>query len=75
LEQELKNIKDLMGDNWYLRKRYICGKEYILPLLRFELKKYLRRDFEEKSFRFRVMKNARLNSLKTLKRKVEKLVL
>lgn len=32
-EKEMLKIIQMMGDNWQTRKRNICGKEYLMPLL------------------------------------------
>lgn len=49
-EQEFKNVENAMGGNWWLKKRYICGKEYLLPLLRFEIKRHTRKYFRDEIF-------------------------
>ena len=65
-KEKIVLIENKMGKSWRSRKRYICGKNYLMPLLRFEVKRCFRRDLNPKSFRFRVMNNSRFGSLSKL---------
>lgn len=68
---EIKKITNRMGRGWRTRKRYICGKEYLLPLLRFEIKRLFRSDLKLGKLRFRIMKNCRFESLFELGNQIE----
>lgn len=59
-------IEKKMGKSWRGRKRYICGKAYLMPLLRFEVKRCFGRDLKPQSFRFRIMNHCRFDSLSKL---------
>jgi hypothetical protein len=65
-EEEIALIENKMGKSWRSRKRYICGKNYLMPLLRFEVKRCFRRDIHPRSFRFRIMNKCRFGSLSRL---------
>lgn len=65
-DKEISLIERKMGKSWRRRKRYICGKNYLMPLLRFEVKRYFGRDLNPKSFRFRIMNHCRFDSLSKL---------
>jgi len=62
-DEEITLVKGMMGKSWRKKKRNICGKNYLLPLLRFEVKRYFRRDLNPKSFRFRLMNHCSFDSL------------
>jgi len=64
--KEIILIEKKMGKSWRRRKRYICGKNYLMPLLRFEVKRCFGRDLHPKSFRFRIMNYCRFDSLSKL---------
>lgn len=70
-DKEIREIIKAMGDNWRERKRYICGKNYLLPLLRFEMKRYSVRDLETKSLRLRLANHCSFGSLVKLKEQVK----
>jgi hypothetical protein len=70
-DDEMSIIKKKMGNNWRQRKRHICGKEYLLPLLRLKVKGVTRSDISYDSFRFRILKNCRFRSLSGLKKQIE----
>jgi len=65
-KKEITLIEKKMGKSWRRRKRYICGKNYLMPLLRFEVKRSFGRDLNPKSFRFRIMSHCRFDSLSKL---------
>lgn len=65
-KKEIILIEKKLGKSWRRRKRYICGKDYLMPLLRFEVKRYFGRDLNLKSFRFRIMNHCRFDSLSKL---------
>ena len=65
-EEEIILIEKRLGKSWRRRKRYICGKNYLMPLLRFEVKHRFGRDLNPKSFRFRIMNHCRFDSLSKL---------
>jgi hypothetical protein len=70
-DEEMSRVQRRMGKTYRSKKRYICGKEYLLPLLRFEVTRSIRRDMKTESFRFRIMKNCRLRSLTSLKSQIK----
>ncbi len=72
-DKEIQEIIKAMGDNWRERKRYICGCNYLLPLLRFEMKRFSVRDLETKSLRLRLANHCSFGSLLKLKGQVKKL--
>lgn len=65
-KKEIILIEKKLGKSWRRRKRYICGKDYLMPLLRFEVKRCFGRDLNLKSFRFRIMNHCRFDSLSKL---------
>lgn len=65
-KKEIILIEKKLGKSWRRRKRYICGKDYLIPLLRFEVKRCFGRDLNPKSFRFRIMNHCRFDSLSKL---------
>jgi len=69
--KEIESILRSMGRGWVARKRYICGKNFLLPLLRFEIKRYFGRDLNPESFRFRIMNHCRFKSLSKLGKQIE----
>lgn len=72
-DDEMREVMEKMGKTWKQRKRHICGKSYLMPLLRFEVKRHTRREIKHDSFRFRIVKNCELSSLAGLRKKVEAL--
>lgn len=72
---EIEKITKRMGRSWRTRKKYICGKEYLLPLLRFEIKTHFKRDLKLKTLRFRIMNHCRLESLSELGNRIEAICL
>lgn len=70
-DEEIENITKKMGSRWQTRKRYVCGRKYLLPLLRFEIKSRFRRDLNPGSLRFRIMNHCKLQSLRELATKIE----
>jgi len=72
VDDALATVERIMGNTWRKRKRYICGKNYLLPLLRFEVKRNTSHDIKPRSFRFRIMKNCRFRSLSRLMEQIEK---
>lgn len=69
--EKINLLERKMGRSWRARKRYICGKNYLLPLLRFEVKRYCRRDLDLKSFRFRIMNHCKFVSLSKLGERIK----
>ncbi len=70
-EIEIEKITRRMGRSWRTRKKYICGKEYLLPLLRFEIKRHFKSDLNLKKLRFRIMNHCRFESLSELGNRIE----
>lgn len=68
---ESQKITRRMGKRWRTRKKYICGKSYLFPLLRFEIKKYSNSDIKLKRLRFRIMNKCQFKSLSELRSRIE----
>lgn len=68
---EIEKITRRMGRSWRTRKKYICGKEYLLPLLRFEIKRHFGSDLNLKRLRFRIMNHCRFELLSELGNHIE----
>lgn len=73
LDEEMPKTIAQMGVAWTERKRNICGKKYLLPLLIFEIKRHCRRTLTSESLRFRLVEHCYLDSLIDLKKKVDKI--
>ena len=70
-QEEISKIEQKMGGTWQERKRYICGKKYLFPLLIFEIRQHCRRSLDVDSLRFRLVKHCRLDSLSSLRQQME----
>lgn len=69
--EKKEKIEDEMGHTWQDRKRHICGKKYLFPLLIFEIKRHCKRNLNVESLRFRLVKHCRLDSLSSLRQQIE----
>lgn len=70
-EKEILKIERKMGRTWQKRKRNICGKNYLLPLLLFEIRRHCKRRLTVESVRFRLVKHCRLDTLLALRKQIE----
>ena len=69
--EEIPKVEQKMGDTWQDKKRNICGKKYLFPLLIFEIKRHCKRNLNVDSLRFRLVKHCHLDSLSSLRRQIE----
>ncbi len=72
---DLQQIVSAMGATSAERKRYISGKDFMFPLLSWELTRHTNKKIDHESLRFRIMKHCTLTSLHRLKMQIESILL
>jgi len=71
--REMSATQKKMGNTWRERKKYICGKKYLFPLLLFEIRGHCGRSLNRESLRFRLVKHCKFDSLSPLQQQIENL--